>query len=590
MRAGALTAELVSRAGADAVSAVDPSASFAAAVRERLPGVDVRRSAAEQLPFPDDAFDAAMAQLVVHFMADPVAGLREMGRVTRPGGVVAACVWDHAGGRGPLTAFWSAVRELDPAADDESGRAGVREGHLGELFAQAGLGGTQVSTLTVRVRHASFDHWWEPFTLGVGPAGAYLASLDPIAAPRCASSAGACCPRGHSRSARPRGRRSAAPDLRRETRRELSGMTRSARTAAVIGGGIVGLAVARELTIRYPGMQVTVFDKEDHVAAHQSGHNSGVVHAGLYYAPGSLKAQLCVRGGSMLREFCQQHDIRLRELGKLVVASSEADAYRYEQLAKEGVAPQMQATQTRATADAAHESVRADEAAIESARASLQSDQSAVARAKLDLGYCEIHSPVTGRAGNLLVHPGNLVKVNDVALVVINGMAPIFVSFGVPEDQLDTVRQRARSSLPVEASPSAEPNHVARGVLKVIDNSVDANTGTIRLKAVFDNADRMLWPGQFVNVLLTLNTQRNATVVPSEAVQDGQHGQFIFVVKADQTVESRPVTVDRVIGHKAVIGKGVAAGETVVTDGQLLLFPGAKIQPVPAGKVDNLTL
>ena len=154
---GALTAELVSRAGADAVSAVDPSASFAAAVRERLPGVDVRQSAAEQLPFPEDAFDAAMAQLVVHFMADPVTGLREMGRVTRPGGVVAACVWDHAGGRGPLTAFWSAVREMDPAADDESGRAGVREGHLAELFTQAGLGGTQVSTLTVRVRHASFE-------------------------------------------------------------------------------------------------------------------------------------------------------------------------------------------------------------------------------------------------------------------------------------------------------------------------------------------------------------------------------------------------------------------------------------------------
>ncbi len=174
---GALTAELVSRAGADAVSAVEPSASFAAAVRERLPGVDVRRSAAEQLPFPDGGFDAAMAQLVVHFMADPVLGLREMGRVTRPGGMVAACVWDHAGGRGPLGAFWSAVRELDPAADDESGLAGVREGHLAGLFAQAGLGGTQITTLTVRVRYASFGRWWEPFTLGVGPAGAYVASL-----------------------------------------------------------------------------------------------------------------------------------------------------------------------------------------------------------------------------------------------------------------------------------------------------------------------------------------------------------------------------------------------------------------------------
>jgi len=176
---GALTAELVSRVGPDAVSAVEPSAPFAAAARERLPGADIRQSAAEQLPFPDDAFDAAVAQLVVHFMTDPVAGLREMGRVTRPGGVVTACVWDHAGDRGPLTAFWSAVRELDPAADDESARAGVREGHLAELFGQAGLDGTQVSTLTVRVGHASFEQWWEPFTLGVGPAGAYLTSLAP---------------------------------------------------------------------------------------------------------------------------------------------------------------------------------------------------------------------------------------------------------------------------------------------------------------------------------------------------------------------------------------------------------------------------
>ena len=176
---GALTAELVNRAGADAVSAVEPSASFAAAVRKRLPGVDIRRSVAEELPFPDGGFDAAMAQLVVHFMADPVLGLREMGRVTRPGGVVAACVWDHAGGRGPLGVFWSAVRELDPAADDESGLAGVREGHLAGLFAQAGLGGAQVTTLTVRVRYASFGRWWEPFTLGVGPAGAYVASLAP---------------------------------------------------------------------------------------------------------------------------------------------------------------------------------------------------------------------------------------------------------------------------------------------------------------------------------------------------------------------------------------------------------------------------
>ena len=175
---GALAAELVRRVGPGGVRAVEPSASFVAAVRDRLPEVDVQQASAEQLPFPDQTFDAALAQLVVHFMNDPVRGLGEMGRVTRPGGAVAACVWDHAGGRGPVAAFWRAARELDPAADDESGLPGVREGDLARLFAQAGLGAAQVSTLTVQVRQA-FDEWWEAFTLGVGPAGAYAVSLSP---------------------------------------------------------------------------------------------------------------------------------------------------------------------------------------------------------------------------------------------------------------------------------------------------------------------------------------------------------------------------------------------------------------------------
>lgn len=174
---GALTAELARRLGLAAVCAVEPSESFAAAARERLPGVDVRLSAAEHLPFCDGGFDVVLAQLVVHFMADPVAGLREMGRVTCPGGTVAACVWDHAGSRGPLALFWRAARELDPSARDESGLAGVREGHLARLFTQAGLHRARATTLTIRVRHSSFEQWWEPFTLGVGPAGAYVASL-----------------------------------------------------------------------------------------------------------------------------------------------------------------------------------------------------------------------------------------------------------------------------------------------------------------------------------------------------------------------------------------------------------------------------
>ncbi|MFG2039935.1 class I SAM-dependent methyltransferase [Dactylosporangium sp. NPDC048998] len=175
---GALTAELVGRLGAGAVSAVDPSGAFVTAARSRFPAVDIRRAAAERLPFPDGVFGYAFAQLVVPFMDDPVAGLREMARVTRRGDVVAACVWDHAGGGGPLTAFWKAVLDLDPHARDESTHAGAREGHLAELFAAAGLRDIESTVLTVRASFASFDEWWEPFTLGVGPAGEYVKGLD----------------------------------------------------------------------------------------------------------------------------------------------------------------------------------------------------------------------------------------------------------------------------------------------------------------------------------------------------------------------------------------------------------------------------
>ena len=175
---GALTGELVARLGPAAVAAVDPSESFVAATRERYPGVDVREAPAEQLPFPNDVFDVALAQLVVHFMKDPVAGLAEMGRVTRRDGVVAACVWDHGGGQGPLRVFWHAARALDPAVDDESRLPGTREGHLTELFEAAGLHEVEATSLSVSLEHPTFDAWWEPFTRGVGPAGAYLSSLD----------------------------------------------------------------------------------------------------------------------------------------------------------------------------------------------------------------------------------------------------------------------------------------------------------------------------------------------------------------------------------------------------------------------------
>src|SRR5664279_1469813 len=175
---GALTTELVKRLGPDAVTAVDPSEHFVRAARERLPGVNVVRASAEHLPFPDGSFDAVLAQLVVHFMADAVAGLTEMARVTRSGGVVAACVWDHAGGQGPLGAFWEAARALDPEVADESDLAGVREGHLEKLFEAAGLQKIEATILSVSVEHPTFQEWWEPFTFGVGPAGIYTAGLD----------------------------------------------------------------------------------------------------------------------------------------------------------------------------------------------------------------------------------------------------------------------------------------------------------------------------------------------------------------------------------------------------------------------------
>ena len=178
---GALTDELVRRLGAPSISAVDPSASFVAAIRERQPDVDVRRAAAEDLPFDEGSFDAALAQLVVHFMPDPVAGLGEMARVTRPSGTVAACVWDHEGGTGPLDVFWRAAHELDPNVRDESTLAGAREGHLRALFEEAGLIEIEDDVLEVRVEHPSFDAWWEPYTMGVGPAGTFVAGLNETA-------------------------------------------------------------------------------------------------------------------------------------------------------------------------------------------------------------------------------------------------------------------------------------------------------------------------------------------------------------------------------------------------------------------------
>ena len=266
---------------------------------------------------------------------------------------------------------------------------------------------------------------------------------------------------------------------------------------------------------------------------------------------------------------------------KAQAAFAETDAARQLQMNKEGLGSKEQADQSKANADVAREAARATEATIGSAKAALEADNAAVAAARLNLSYCEIHAPISGRTGNLLVHGGNLVKANDVPLVVIHRVSPIFVNFGVPEQHLTAIRRlNAAHPLAVRVSSTDNPGHEAQGRLTVIDNTVDSNTGTIHLKAEFANADGMLWPGQFVTAVLTLDTVQNAAVAPSAAVQNGQQGQFVYVVNAANKVDLRPVTVGRAFGTRVIVDKGLTPGESVVVDGQLRLFPGATVRAV----------
>jgi multidrug efflux system membrane fusion protein len=270
-------------------------------------------------------------------------------------------------------------------------------------------------------------------------------------------------------------------------------------------------------------------------------------------------------------EFALQKDI-------VQAKQADADAERFETLEHDRVASKQQSLQYRTAADSMKESIRVDQATIESARATMHVDEAAVATAKLNLGYCEIHAPISGRAGNLLVHAGNLVKVNDVALVIIHKITPVFVSFNAPERYLDDIRKYSSGRrLSVQVTDRDQPSEKVSGYLSLLDNTVDPQTGTIHLKATVDNANRQLWPGQFVDVTLQLNRNENATVIPAEAVQPGQQGSFVYVVKKDKTVEPRIVTVGRTLGDKVMVEKGIQPGETVVTDGQMMLFPGAHV-------------
>lgn len=251
---------------------------------------------------------------------------------------------------------------------------------------------------------------------------------------------------------------------------------------------------------------------------------------------------------------------------RALVANNSAKEKRYAELLQQGFISADAYNQIRTDLDAARATAGANEAALDSAR--------------VQLSYTRIVSPITGRAGKVMIQLGNVVKANDtLPLVTLNAVTPIYVSFAVPEQNLPTIRAfLAKGPLAVRALPTGETRAESEGRLTFIDNAVDQQTGTIRLRATFPNRDNVLWPGQFANVTLTLDRQEDAIVIPADAVQSGPKGPFVYVVKPDSSAEMRSVKVDRTDGAEAVISDGVKDGETVVTSGQIRLTPGAKVQ------------
>ena len=255
------------------------------------------------------------------------------------------------------------------------------------------------------------------------------------------------------------------------------------------------------------------------------------------------------------------------ERDRAIARNAEDDVKRYTDLVKKDYVTREQYDSTRAAAAAAVATTKSDEAAVENAQ--------------LQLSYCTVAAPMSGRTGSVLVNPGNMVKGNDDnPLVVLNQVQPVYVSFSVPESSLAQIRQRLRpgEKLKVLAAASGNPSNTQTGELSFLNNAVDPGTGTILLKATFANENEALWPGEYVDVVLTLATEAKAIVVPAQAVQTGQAGQYVWVVKNDLTVESRPVTLSRTQGPLAIVAKGLEEGERVVTDGQLRLAPGTKVQ------------
>lgn len=297
--------------------------------------------------------------------------------------------------------------------------------------------------------------------------------------------------------------------------------------------------------------------------------------------PRLLQAQLNQAQANLARDEAQLGQIEANLARDTAQAKyAQAEAVRYASLLEHGLISKEQAEQVRASADASSATINADEAALRSARAALGASRAVVENIKVQFGYTSIRSPIDGRTGNLNVKQGNVVTANSMDLITINQVQPIYVTFSVPEARLPDIK---KSQL-VMVSPQTDSSSPETGEVSFIDNAVDPTTGTIKIKGTFGNKERKLWPGEFVRVTLRLATQPDALVVPNQAVQTGQEGSYVFVVKEDRTVETRPVVSGTRVDQDLVIEKGLRLGETVVTEGQLRLAPGMRVQiQGPAG-------
>jgi multidrug efflux system membrane fusion protein len=348
-----------------------------------------------------------------------------------------------------------------------------------------------------------------------------------------------------------------------------SSSSRSGGPQAGQGVGAVPVVVAAALQKDVPVEIRTIGTVEAYSTVSVKAQVTGEI-TGIYFKEGQevKKGDVLFTIDSKPYEIALSQAEAILEKDRAQLKDAEADAQRYQGLVAKDYVTQEQYEKILANRDILRASIKADEANM--------------ANARLQLERCTVHSPIDGRTGSFLIDRGNLIRATDSSpALVINQIVPIRVSFSVPEQDLPRIKEyMAKGELKTEAVfPGGGP---ILGTLTFIDNSVDRLTGTITLKATFANQDRSLWPGEFVNVVLTLTTEKNAIVVPSQAIQTGQTGQYVFVVKDDMSVEMRPIKIDRAVGEETVVAEGVKPGEKIVTDGQLQLVPGARAQIKPS--------